>query len=333
MYIAMQYPACFFALLFLGVSFTSSLPSGPVVIYDKGLGMPICTYEVPAGWEVNQHIVTNYANPGDIFQAYHLEFLGPEGEIFLGLKPVTIVSMMGQNLGNVWQQQLSQSLSQNMQRVQLGPIQRSQTALEVFDAGQYGNMAQGLERAISGTLNGRPMEGVTFVLQLGDQWASIMACIVVLCPKGNLTRTMAIYRKINSSRIDNPQYIQRTQQLLAITQQNQQYQFNQHQANMRAQSQAWDERNAAWLRDFNSSSPDGSSGSSYNSHDSFIDYLRGTTTFDDPYSGYQIQQDGQYDYWYTDGLGNYHGTNDPGFNPASLDGDWQAITPRGTGGN
>lgn len=103
-----------------------------------------------------------------------------------------------------------------------------------------------------------------------------------------------------------------------------QQQFNQHQQNMRETQQLYDQQNQAWYnRNFG---PNGSS--SYSGNQAFIDgAITGQTTFNDPYSGFQIRQDGHYDHWFTNEFGEYKGTNDPNFDPSSLPGNWTPIKP------
>ena len=68
-------------------------------------------------------------------------------------------------------------------------------------------------------------------------------------------------------------------------------------------------------------------GSDYTSHDALIDGIHERSSFNDPYSGQQLSRDGQYDYWYQNNLGEYHGTNDPSFDTHALQGNWQQIDP------
>lgn len=101
-------------------------------------------------------------------------------------------------------------------------------------------------------------------------------------------------------------------------------QFQQHQNTIKQTQDVYDQQNQAWMdRNFG---PNGSS--SYSSHDAFIDgVITGNTTFNDPYTGHQIKKEGHYDYWYTNESGEYKGTNDPSFDPNSLQGNWNAISP------
>jgi len=71
-----------------------------------------------------------------------------------------------------------------------------------------------------------------------------------------------------------------------------------------------------------------SSSSSYGVSSAINDNLRGTTSFEDPHYGHVINEFGHYDRWFTDGSGNYHGTNDPTFEPIrDLGANWGATSP------
>lgn len=68
-------------------------------------------------------------------------------------------------------------------------------------------------------------------------------------------------------------------------------------------------------------------GGDRDSQDAGIDQTHERTTFMEPDAGQDIHRDGQHDCWYTDGLGRYHGTDDPGFYPRHPPGDWRCIRP------
>ncbi|MCC5930671.1 MAG: hypothetical protein JJU28_15610 [Cyclobacteriaceae bacterium] len=104
----------------------------------------------------------------------------------------------------------------------------------------------------------------------------------------------------------------------------QQQQFQSHQQNMAAQRQQFEQHNQDWYRrNFGS----GGSGA-YSGNAAVTDAITGYSSFNDPYTGHQIKQEGHYDYWYTNEFGEYHGTNDPNFQPERhYNGNWQAIQP------
>src|SRR5690606_37463974 len=101
-------------------------------------------------------------------------------------------------------------------------------------------------------------------------------------------------------------------------------QFNAHQQNMASMRESFDQHNQAWReRNF------GSGGSSsYSGNASVIDAITGYTSFSDPYTGQQIKKEGNYNYWYTNEFGEYHGTDDPNFKPGNhYSGNWKSIQP------
>lgn len=103
--------------------------------------------------------------------------------------------------------------------------------------------------------------------------------------------------------------------------------FNSHQKNVAGLNQLQDVAHESYMKTLRSSGSFSSVGSDYSSHDAFIDQTHERTTFRDPWAESEINLDGQYQYNYTNGLGDYYRTNDPGFEPASLQGDWQSIDP------
>ena len=109
---------------------------------------------------------------------------------------------------------------------------------------------------------------------------------------------------------------------------NRQASFNAHQQNMQSMSQAQDASYNSYMNNLRNSGSYNSSGSDYSSHNAFIDQMHERSTFNDPYSGQEMHLDGQYDYNYTNGLGDYYRTDDPSFDPNSLQGDYQQIEPQ-----
>jgi hypothetical protein len=141
--------------------------------------------------------------------------------------------------------------------------------------------------------------------------------------------------RINASRVENPQYKMRSQQIMAqrnqhaqAIMQSRQDWFEVHNASMRQASQMRFQ-SAQAFSEYLKSGGIASRDNPYTTNDQFTDYLRDTTTFNDPYTGHRVTQQGRYDYWFTDRLGNYYGTNDPNFNRHSLRGEWFPITPLG----
>lgn len=133
----------------------------------------------------------------------------------------------------------------------------------------------------------------------------------------------------------NPEWDQRRSQIIDMETQRmaqahqyrmaqQKQQFNAHQQNMASMRQSFDQQTQAWYdRNFG---PSGSS--SYSGNAAVGDAITGYTSFNDPCTGHQIKKEGHYDYWYTNEFGEYHGTNDPNFQPGQhYSGDWKPIQP------
>ncbi|MEX2513895.1 MAG: hypothetical protein WD398_13400 [Cyclobacteriaceae bacterium] len=195
---------------------------------------------------------------------------------------------------------------------------------------------------IQGNKNGKAISGVLNVFKSGTvdhnpQQRSSNGHIfgnIVLSTNKSYEELAAIKEDIMKLQI-NPDWdrqkaliIDRQSQISSQNHQNKmasrERQFQQHQNNMRQTQEIYDQQNQAWFdQNFG---PNGSA--SYSSNDAFIDgVITGNTTFNDPYTGHQIKKEGHYDYWYTNEFGEYKGTNDPGFDPNSLQGNWNAISP------
>jgi len=102
--------------------------------------------------------------------------------------------------------------------------------------------------------------------------------------------------------------------------------FDAHQRNMAQRSAMMDQNHANFMGELRNT-PSRPAAGDYDGHDAFIDGIHDSTSFHHPYSGSQTTRDGVYDYWYQDNLGNYYGTDDPDFDPHSLQGNWQRIEP------
>jgi hypothetical protein len=201
--------------------------------------------------------------------------------------------------------------------------------------------AQGFEIGFEATYTGKPVKGIVYILNMPfDGNSGVLIPTIVIGPEKVFKKTLDAYEFIGNNYKQNPQF----QQQLQIAQQNAQQQmtydhqqrmannqaqFDAHQQRMQNMSQANDTRNDQWLNNhLNTGWNSGSSTETgYTSHEAFLDAMRETSTFQDPYSGQQVQQDGVYQYNYTNGLGKFYGTNDPNFNPNTLQGDWQKIEP------
>lgn len=302
-----------------------------VEIFDHGLGTPIHTLTLPPGWRVNQHIATDVNDVWRMYSTYVVDFFGPSGEVSTALFPVAVYPSMGEDWEQVWLQLFDERVGR-LGSFQVGPTVQSELAPQLFPKA-YAAGIPVLEKSVAGTLQGAPVEGKLFALIGETQVSLIMYPSVVLAPQGRMPETIAALAGIARSQIDHPEYTAKSQQImrqrLQIHQQlmqSRQDWFNAHMASMRQASQMRSQSNeqfSARLRSSGTSPGD----PGYTTNDQFTDHLRDSTTFLDPYTGDRITQLGRHEYWFTDSLGNYYGTDDPNFEPSMLDGDWSAITP------
>ena len=305
-----------------------------VTFFDRGLQMEMGTQTLATDWEMQHDI---YINPqSTVPERYFVEYRGPNGEIIRSLGMENYAQFLGQNFEQTWRTALQNSIRGELQNLSVGNLQRSQTIprLKSYrEAVQQGYPTDPLEVQIRGTRNGQPYEGVFQIIhiqipEIGDfqQQAGIVATQIVLAPANLLAQTIEKQIEMEQSYIKNPHHDQRTQQ---IAQANFQRNFQQNQQRIDNQRNQFAEQNRQWSENFFGSWNTGSStgGSGYSSNDQFLDAITGHSTFDDPHTGHQRQIEGHYRYNFTDGMGNFYGTDDPTFDYRSLQGNWQPIDP------
>ncbi len=335
--------------------------NGKVVIYDKGLQMPISTVTLPEGWKVNQDIAfdPNTARP----VRFKLEYSGPNGElsrIFKEMKQYGATT--GKRFEQAYREAIPNMIGNELTQVSVGNIKPSPEAeaLPQFQKtarklSQQGMRMNALEIEISGQRNGQPYKGVLGFMRATQMTAMgevgmVMPFNIFLAPTNHFENALAASREIGKNTVSNPAYEQRMEQINQRAMQqiqadgqrrmqqasaahrqrmaNRQASFNAHQQNMQSMSQAQDASYNSYMNNLRNSGSYNSSGSDYSSHNAFIDQMHERSTFNDPYSGQEMHLDGQYDYNYTNGLGDYYRTDDPSFDPNSLQGDYQQIEPQ-----
>jgi len=311
-----------------------------VNVVDESFGLAIYREKVPANWQVFQKIQTNLNEGG--FAYYLRDIYTPEGILLRDLGNAVHNAYFGLSADMV----LTQAAATAVEHPRLGQGQQPSQVLEssykvqVKRQEQMGQLLETWEIPFRGQQAEQAVEGMIFVIhtpwpQLGN--AGFLEIELVAAPADRFEQALAAYRSVLSSRQHNPDYIARknqlnhqmSQQSAARHQQNMQNMranFNAHQARMRDIYAASDARHESFMNQLRST-PTTTGSSGYSSHDAFIDQTHERSTFTDPYTGQEVHREGQYDYWYTDGQGNYHGTDDPNFNPHSLQGDWRAIEP------
>ncbi|MEZ4651325.1 MAG: hypothetical protein R3E97_21545 [Candidatus Eisenbacteria bacterium] len=326
-----------------------------VVLFDRSLNMPRAAVEIPAGWRVYQDIATDPSTGTSA--RFQVDFVGPNDELIRGVRALNYFSMAGQSLESAWRHSADIALQGTLERLEVGRLGPSDVLSRtrlVRDLSQRVRV-QALEAPVRGVRNGVEFAGAVYVVNMPtpqDPNSGTVMVEALLAPAASLDQVREIHFRIAESREDNPQYQQaaaemsqraiardraQSQQWMAQSQAahqqrmaSNQAQFDAHQQRMQSQSQSFDQMNQQWMSDFRSSGGSawaGGGGDGYGGHEAFIDQIYEQQSFADPYSGQQMQMDGQYDYNYTNGLGDYYRTDDPNFDPNSLSGDWQAIDP------
>ncbi|SDL49668.1 hypothetical protein SAMN05421823_106176 [Catalinimonas alkaloidigena] len=329
---------------------------GRVVVMDRGLQMPSGSYVLPQGWQLDQDVATS-PQTGQPMR-YKMDFWGPKGELVRSLGLGKYMQMMGQNVEQSWQQLIQQKLQgPDVQVVSLGPARRSadQHVPDLIRKTLQGYRIEIYERDVRVNLKGNTSDGLIKMIHAATSPEfGIFFSTAFLAPQGRLQEALSLEKALEQSYQPNPQYQQVMAQInQRVMQQNnashqqwmqqsqaahqqrmamRQQAFDAHQQRMASQQQTFDQQNQQWMNNFRNSGTSAygtTSGSydNYTSNDYFNDAMRETTSFNDPSSGYRVQQDGQYDYWYTNGQGDYYGTNDVNFNPSTLQGDWQQAQP------
>ncbi|MGD1891727.1 MAG: hypothetical protein ACFB15_14200 [Cyclobacteriaceae bacterium] len=336
-------------------------PGQKVVIYDQGLQMPVCTVILPTGWNISQDIAfdPNTARP----VRYKLEYFGPNGEFsrnFMEINPYG--AMTGKSFEQAYREVIPKMIGNELTQVSVGNIQisREGEAMPQFQKmaqklSRQGMRVNALEMEISGQRNGQPYKGIlgfvkcTQMTAMGEA-GMVMPLTIFVAPASHFQKSLAATREMGKNTVSNPAYEQRMDQInQRVMQQiqvqgqqrlaqsaaahrqrmaNNQAAFNAHQQNMQSMSQVQDASYNSYMNNLRNSGSYNSSGSDYSSHNAFIDQMHERSTFNDPYSGQEMHLDGQYDYNYTNGLGDYYRTDDPSFDPNSLQGDWQQINPQ-----
>jgi len=303
-------------------------------IVDQTSNLPVSTITLPTGWQIVELYRQDDQNPFNLFHFYQRDYFGPEGEVVTYLFPFNVYRILNEDFDEVWAGKFHAKLA-GLGSFTLGPTTTSAYRDRLLPAGIPDSIAF-LERSFNGVLaDKRRVEGRTFAMAVNGPFSSIIAAYVVMTPAGKWQQTLETFAGILQSGIEHPEFMRHSQQVglrkmqLAQSQMaNRQRIHNEHMKTMRQlneyQSIANREFSSRMLQQSESLAE-----SAYGSSEAFNDYMKGTTSFNDPYTGYQISQQGQFDSWYTDNYGNYIGTNNPNFDASSMNGFWNKIDPLG----
>ena len=325
------------SLIFLFGPVPAVIAGNQVTVIDQGLNMPMSTYTLPKGWKLVHDIATN-PNTGMITR-YKLDKFGPQGQITRSLPPAMYGPFTGTSFQQAWHQNAEQALQGVMQEFEIGQPQTKGPLLDKMRSSQklqHNLQKNGIKKLweanISGKRNGKAYEGKVLIASMPiDQQSGVVLTGILISPRGLLMKTIDTDIKIEEMSKENPRYVQTMQQISIRASkqrmQARQQQFNSHQQMMQQRYQANDQRNQQWMNNFRNDGSSSTGSNGYSSHDAYIDSIHERNTFYDPDSGQNVSRDGQYDYNYTDGMGSYYGTDDPSFNPNSMQGDWQETEP------
>lgn len=309
----------------------------PFQVYDKGLNVVRTTVLLPAGWRGYQDIATS-PRTGQAEQ-YVLDYYGPNGELIRGTGATNYYGPLNQRFARMWPKLVEQAMNGVGEDVKLGERRETEMVERLPNINKVlGNInKEAFEVPFTAQREGKPLEGVAYVLHIpfSNDSGTFLANIVVASPE-HIEAAIDVGWKIGASEQINPEYTRiqneisrkamaRSQREHQARMQANQRSFNAHQARMKGQQAAFDQANARWMDNFRGGG--GSGGNGYTGHDAFIDSIHETDTFHDPSTGQNVRRSGQFKYNYTDGQGNFYGTNDPSFSPAALQGNWQATQP------
>jgi hypothetical protein len=219
-----------------------------------------------------------------------------------------------------------------------------------------------LETTFTGTRAGKTYKGKLFINYMFSQqgqyssFGMLQPYKLLFSAKEHFDDLLVVAKQMEKSTKDNPEYSKmvreigeryrqqmaaqhqaQMQQIDAMTQQSamdhqrrmadQKASFASHQKNMAGLNQLQDVAHESYMKTLRSTGTFSTVGSDYSSHNANIDQIYERQSFTDPWSNSKVALDGQYEYNYTNGLGDYYRTNDPNFNPSSLQGDWNKIDP------
>lgn len=323
-----------------------------ITIIDQAMNKPMSRMTIPAGWKLRQDVASNLQAGG--FTKFTIEVTAPDGGMYIVLPKNTSYSqipdswtgqMTGYGFVELATYMTQMTLRDKSAPLQISGLRPSAKSSQTPEHQQYKQkMAQMgydyevYEMPISGNINGQAWKGeagfaiLDYSRQTGGQMRGgvIMYGAVQIAPAQNYATFEAQCKLIKYATDPNWDAIQSNR----IRQQTQQSNAS-HQSRMASNQAAFDatqkahrETQAAYQAS-NDSWYDRNlgAGSEYNSTSAFNDAMTGHSTFNDSYSGHQTRQEGHYNYWYSNGLGEYYGTDDANFNPASLQGDWQSVQP------
>lgn len=318
-----------------------------VTVVDRGLNVAMAMVTVPAGWRLFHDIATNMNTAA--YDRYLLDIQSPDGMLIRGLGSAQYTHSVGSNFDSLVEQ-MAMAGVQGIEGLRYGefvPNQRVMAQSRFQGARQkalsMGSQLQAVHLSFTGTVQGRPVEGRlqvdhTLFVERGQHFGGVVNVVLLISAPSQIETLVRVSDAIDQGIQSNPAYDQaRSRVVDAVTARNtvehkkrmaqNQAQFESHQTMMQGRYQAAYAQNDRWLQTFRNSGGSSGSGSGASGHDKFIDMIGETTSFNDPNTGTQVRQDGQFDRWATDGQGNFVGSDNPSFDPNAMEGNWQEARP------
>ncbi|TVQ05032.1 MAG: hypothetical protein EA359_04385 [Balneolaceae bacterium] len=324
-----------------------------IQLWDKSLGMQLGTMMIPKGWIFEQDIALNIQT--GLYERYHVDLLGPQGQLIRAVNSAFYSPQIGIGFEETWRHVVQEAIRFELDQVMIGNLQQSRMLSSDSQFRKTASMmrAQGIEMEalevpFSGWFEDQRYRGVAYVAHAVNPYLNntgVITVKLVTSPVHLFEETIRLDSRISTTYNRNGMYERRVHhvQMEALNRQQHQhqpssltnYRYNYYcppyDASFSMQPIYNEVYNNNWYDNFFGSWDTGSYNShygGYSANDYFLDTITGYTTFDDPYTGYQRKVEGHYRYNYTDGYGNYYGTDDPWFDPnKELNGYWYPVDP------
>jgi hypothetical protein len=326
-----------------------------VQLWDKTLGMALGTMLIPKGWIFEQDIALN--NQTGLYERYQADLLGPDGQLIRAVNSKFYSPQVGIGFEETWRNIVENAIRFELDDVMIGHLQQSRTfakdALFREMASMMRNQGikmEALEVPFSGRFENRRYRGVAYVAHANNPWlddTGVVTVKLVTSPVELFDETVNLDIKVSGTYTRNSLYEQRVAMIqmhaMNRNQSDGHYYYHQYSCDCEpyySDGIYWNEEsisvyphfeqmNRQWYENFFGSWDTQSSYSTYSEYstnDYFLDTVTGYSTFNDPYSGYQVRVEGNYRYNYTDGYGNFYGTDDPWFDPnKEFNGYWYPV--------
>lgn len=344
-------------------------PQGPaptrsareVTVVDQGLGIAISTMRVPAGWDL-QHDIAYDAQAGR-HERFKLVLVGPRNQYarsYLGNFPYG--SFNNLPFQRAVQQAVDHVLgSERLQRLELGALEPYPEALEHPAAAAMaqrmasrGQRLEAYKAEFNGERDGRRYRGQIHFMNFfspSGGFGTLAPGSMLFALAEDYEETVRVAEEVRRTLVPNPEhdrvmtsinerlrqqseaYARRMMDRSAVAHErrmaDQKAAFASHQRNMAGLNQLQDAAHESYMKTLRSRGSFSSVGGDYGGQQAVVDQIHERSSFADPWTNSEVALDGQYKHNFTNGLGDYYRTDDPSFDPASLQGDWRRIDPLG----